>query len=170
MAPGHAEDIRTRLRRALPAAMKARDRTTVAALRSALAAIDNAEAVEVNTPPPATRPQPAPSAATDEGPGTPAPATPGTGATREAGATQVAGGSRAGGSPVAGAVVGLGAGEVERRRLTATEMEAIVRREVTERRTAARAYRDAGRSDHAERLRAEADRLSSYLSDPDTPA
>ena len=47
------EDIRTRLRRALPAAMKARDQTTVAALRSALAAIDNAEAVEVGpTSPP----------------------------------------------------------------------------------------------------------------------
>jgi uncharacterized protein len=40
------EDLRGRLRAALPAAMKARDTATVAALRSALAAIDNAEAVE----------------------------------------------------------------------------------------------------------------------------
>lgn len=38
--------LRDRLRAAVPAAMKARDRSTVAALRSALAAIDNAEAVD----------------------------------------------------------------------------------------------------------------------------
>ncbi len=37
--------LRQRLRDALPAAMKARDTVAVAALRSALAAIDNAEAV-----------------------------------------------------------------------------------------------------------------------------
>lgn len=36
-----------RLRRALPAALKARDRAAVSALRSALAAIDNAGAVDV---------------------------------------------------------------------------------------------------------------------------
>jgi uncharacterized protein YqeY len=38
--------LRQRLREALPAAMKARDRLVVAALRSTLAAIDNAEAVD----------------------------------------------------------------------------------------------------------------------------
>lgn len=37
--------LRRRLRAALPAAMKSRDRTAVAALRGTLAAIDNAEAV-----------------------------------------------------------------------------------------------------------------------------
>jgi uncharacterized protein YqeY len=149
MAPGDAEDIRTRLRRALPPAMKARDRTTVAALRSALAAIDNAEAVEVtNTPPPG----PAPSIAADQAP----PA-----AERSTPASE--------GTPVAGAVLGLGAGEVERRKLTAAEMEAIVRREVADRRSAARAYQGAGQSGHAQRLRAEADLLGSYLDDPDTP-
>ncbi|KAA0023632.1 GatB/YqeY domain-containing protein [Antrihabitans cavernicola] len=37
--------MRTELRRDLTTAMKAKDRTAVAALRSALAAIDNAEAV-----------------------------------------------------------------------------------------------------------------------------
>jgi uncharacterized protein len=112
--------------------MKVRDQHAVAALRSALAAIDNAEAVEA--------------------PGVPDAAPPGTGP-----------------GPVAGAVRGLGAGEVERRRLTAEAMEAIVRREVVERRTAARAYEDAGedgsRSRYAEGLRAEADLLSSYLRD-----
>lgn len=40
--------MRATLRRDLTAALKARDRATVAALRSALAAIDNAEAVPVD--------------------------------------------------------------------------------------------------------------------------
>jgi uncharacterized protein YqeY len=44
--------LRDRLRAALPPAMKARDRHAVAALRSALAAIENAEAV---APPPPAR-------------------------------------------------------------------------------------------------------------------
>ncbi|APB00456.1 hypothetical protein [Nocardia seriolae] len=38
--------LRDRLRAALPAAMKQRDRPAIAALRSALGAIDNAEAVD----------------------------------------------------------------------------------------------------------------------------
>ncbi|MGW4241591.1 hypothetical protein [Nocardia sp. NPDC004722] len=41
-----AVPLRERLRAALPVAMKARDRAATAALRSALAAIDNAEAVD----------------------------------------------------------------------------------------------------------------------------
>jgi hypothetical protein len=53
-------DIRTRMRRALTAAIKARDRSAVTALRSALAAIDNAEAVDPATTPPATARQPGP--------------------------------------------------------------------------------------------------------------
>jgi hypothetical protein len=145
--------------------MKARDQQTIAALRSALAAIDNAEAVEVTSTPPPAQPGPPPEG---EGVGAPERATPVAGAGPAPGATPVA---EAG--PVAGAVIGLGAGEVERRRLTAGEMEAIVQREVAERRTAARAYRaykDAGQSRRAERLQAEADLLSSYLRDPDPPA
>jgi uncharacterized protein YqeY len=43
------DSLRDRLRAAVPVAMKARDRRAVAALRSALAAIDNAEAVDVGT-------------------------------------------------------------------------------------------------------------------------
>jgi uncharacterized protein len=43
--------MRTRLRDGLTAALKARDRVAVGALRSALAAIDNAEAVPVERPP-----------------------------------------------------------------------------------------------------------------------
>ena len=44
--PADGDNLRERLRRALPAAMKARDRPAINALRSALAAIDNAGAVD----------------------------------------------------------------------------------------------------------------------------
>lgn len=43
--------VRERLSAALPAAIKARDRVAVAALRSALAAVANAEAVPVDSAP-----------------------------------------------------------------------------------------------------------------------
>jgi uncharacterized protein YqeY len=43
-----SDPLRQRLRGALPAAMKARDRAAVAALRATLAAIENAEAAEVD--------------------------------------------------------------------------------------------------------------------------
>ena len=44
--PADASSLHTRLRGALPGALKARDRVAVAAIRSALGAIDNAQAVE----------------------------------------------------------------------------------------------------------------------------
>ena len=47
-----AEMLRTRLRRALRAAMKAQRRDEMAALRTLIAAIDNAEAVEEASPEP----------------------------------------------------------------------------------------------------------------------
>jgi uncharacterized protein YqeY len=68
-----------------------------------------------------------------------------------------------GGPHVAGAVSGLGAGEAERRRLTEADVMAIVRAEVAEREAAARDYDRAGRADQAERLRREADVLTSVL-------
>jgi uncharacterized protein len=43
----HPEPLRDRLRAALPAALKSRDRATASTLRATLAAIDNAEAVPV---------------------------------------------------------------------------------------------------------------------------
>jgi uncharacterized protein len=46
MARGGGEDLRDRLRVALPPAMRTRDAVAVAALRSALSALDNAEAVD----------------------------------------------------------------------------------------------------------------------------
>ncbi|HWC33432.1 MAG TPA: GNAT family N-acetyltransferase [Mycobacteriales bacterium] len=51
---------------------------------------------------------------------------------------------------------GAGAGEVPRTQLTATEMRALVRREIDDRLQTAAEYELAGRAEHAERLRAEA--------------
>ena len=115
--------VRSRLRGALPAAMKARDMTAVAALRSALGAIDNAEAVD---------------------------------AARAASVT-------VGDSEIANAAIGLGAGDVDRRALTETQIADIVRAEISDRRAAAAEYERAGQYDHAGRLRGEADVLAAYL-------
>ena len=125
------ESLHDRLRRALPAAMKARDRTAVDALRSALAAIDNAQAVDPPRPPP------------------------GDGGTEPGGA---------GGHPrLAGTVVGVGAAEVERRRLSEAQLAEIVRAEIAEREAAADGYERVGQLEPAERLRGEAQVLASYL-------
>lgn len=107
--------LRERLRAALKPAMKARDTGAVSALRSALAAIDNAEAVD-------------------------------------------AGDVRAG--AVEESPVGLGAAEAARRDLTEVEIEAIVRREIDERRSAATEYDRLGAIDRRDRLTAEADALA----------
>ena len=55
--PGH-DNLRDRLRRALPPAIKAQDRPAITALRSALAAIDNAGAVDPTHPRPADQEPP----------------------------------------------------------------------------------------------------------------
>ena len=134
MTGGGAGNLRERLGRALPAAMKARDRAAVAALRSALAAIANAEAVDPSQPPP------------------------------PAGHPGTAG---AGGDPpFAGTVAGLGATEMERRRLTGEQVEQLVRAEIADRETAAADYERAGQLEQAERLRAEATVLTSHLETP----
>ena len=106
------------LRRALTAALKARDAVAVSALRSALAAVENAGAVDAAQ--------------------APAPVS----------------------GPIAGAVSGLGASEVERRPV---DVRAVVAAEVDQRRSAAREYADLGRPDRAERLHAEADVLAAHL-------
>lgn len=115
--------MRDILRRDLAIALKARDRVAIAALRSTLAAIENAEA------PPAH--QPAPGAVGSE--------------------------------HVAGSVAGLGAAEVERRQLTEDDLRGIVRAEVDERAAAALEYERVGRTDLAQRVRAEAEVLGRYL-------
>jgi uncharacterized protein len=124
--PDGAPRLRQRLRGALPAAIKARDAAAVAALRSALAAIDNAEAADAAQAPP--------------------------------GAAH---------ADLAGTVAGVGAAEVERRRLTEAQVVAIVRAEVADRQAAARDYEQAGHRRHAERLRAEAGILGAYLDGTD---
>ncbi|UGT42145.1 GatB/YqeY domain-containing protein [Nocardia yamanashiensis] len=111
--------LRDRLRAAVPVAMKARDRTATAALRSALAAIDNAEAVD--------------------------------GSDVQAGAIE-------------SSAVGLGAAERERRILTEADIEAIVRAEIADRRTAASEYDGlSGGAERAASLRAEAAALTAQL-------
>jgi len=115
-----ASPLHDRLRQALRPALKARDRAAVAAIRSALAAIDNAQAVEA---------PPAPQAR----------------------------------GSIAGAVIGLGAGEAPRRDLSEGAIVAIVRAEVAERRAAAAEYERAGRGDAAARLVVEADVLAAHL-------
>jgi uncharacterized protein len=151
MTPDHDEDLRDRLRRALPAAMKARDAPAVAALRSALAAIENAEAVD--SPEAGDKAEAARDAGPAEG------AEPGTVA-----GTRTEPGSDA--PAFAGTVLGVGAAEAERRRLTATQTAEIVRAEIAERESAADAYDRAGQAERAERLRNEARVLRTHLGGP----
>jgi hypothetical protein len=92
----------------------------VSALRSALAAVGNAEAV--------------PASHGGAGGGT--------------------------GAHFAGAGTGLGAAEVVRRRLTQTEVAAIIQGEVDERLAAAAGYERSGHDNQATRLRREADILA----------
>jgi uncharacterized protein YqeY len=115
------DPLRQRLRTALTDAMKKRDANAVSALRTALAAIDNAESVDTSHAP---RPTP---------------------------------------GPIAGALTGLGAGEVPRLELTERDIEDIVRTEITAREHAADDYDRLNRPEEAARLRAEAAILRDHL-------
>ncbi len=106
--------LEARFRRALTAAMKRRDSVAMAACRSVLSAIANAEAVA-------------------QSPATPTP-----------------------GLPIAGAITGLGKGDVPRRELTPGDLATIVQAEIDERAKAAADYRAAGRIGAAETVQAEA--------------
>lgn len=101
--------------------MSTPDRLAVRALRSAISALDNAEAVDV--------------------------------------AETVVPSLQTGGQHVAGGVVGLGAGEVARRVLSAAEQRAVVFNEISARRATADAYEQGGATESAVRLREEADLL-----------
>ena len=116
--------LRTRLRSDLTAAMKARDKDTVAVLRTTLAAFDNAEAI------------PAPPAGT---------------------------GAHASSEHVAGASVGLGSAEVDRRVLTLEDLHDVLREQIGERTAAADTYDAHRQADTADRLRREVDLLRTYL-------
>jgi hemoglobin len=65
--------------------------------------------------------------------------------------------------PIAGAVRGLGAGELPRRMLTDADIAAIVQAEIEERIAEAETYGELGRTDEADRLRVEADVLRREL-------
>jgi len=65
---------------------------------------------------------------------------------------------------VAGASIGVGSADVERRRLSDAERDDVVRHEVVERRQAASQLAAAGQEERAHRLLEEADVLSAYLS------
>jgi uncharacterized protein len=120
-------DARERLRLALRDALRARDTIAVSALRSALSAIGNAEAVQAGRPVPAGADNP----------------------------------------HVAGAVSGLGAGEVARRALSAADIDRILRAEIRERQAAAREYERSGHADRAGQLRREADALMPVVTNED---
>jgi uncharacterized protein YqeY len=154
--PEATGDIRARMRRGLVEAMKARDQQAVAALRSTLARIDNAEAVDPDGFDPdgedaelfdadGFHDEAVDAEVVDDGPPR----------------------YRGQGHPaVAGSVLGVGAAEVDRRVLTAEETAAIVRDDVEEREIAADVLERVGRSDQAERLRAQAKLLTAYLDPP----
>ena len=127
--------LRRRLRAALPRAMKSGDRVAVSALRSTLAALDNAEAVDAAA---------VDAAAVDAA----------------AGDTAAAGGS---GLAIERSPVGVGAADRPRRVLTAADVDRLVRAEVAEREQAAREYDRVGRPEQAQRLRAEAAVLAAHL-------
>lgn len=121
--------MRAELRAHLKDAMRARDKPAVSALRAALAAIENAEAVDVGAPGPAA----AAVAATTTS------------------------------EHIAGAVAGLGAAEVERRRLTDEDVIVVVVAEVARLDEAASEYEDLGRPDEAAELRQQAAVLRGHL-------
>jgi uncharacterized protein len=142
-------DIRARMRRGLVAAMKARDQQAVAALRSALARIDNAEAVD-------------PDAFDDEG-------LDDQGLDDQGLDDEPALSTGIRHPTVAGSVLGVGAAEVDRRILTPEQMAKIVSNEVIEREAAADVVERVGHPEQAERLRAQANLLSTYLDPPGPP-
>jgi uncharacterized protein YqeY len=76
------------------------------------------------------------------------------------------GGPVPGSEHVAGASLGVGSAEVERRRPSDEERDDIVRREVEERRQAAAQMMTAGQEERAGRLLAEAELLSTYADAP----
>jgi uncharacterized protein YqeY len=118
------DELRAAMREDLTAAIKARESDHVSALRTAIAAIDNAEAVE---------------------------------------ATQVS--ETATSEHFAGAHVGLGVTEADRRHLGINEIRDILRAQITERDAEADRYEVLGKADAAARLRREAAALRQYAED-----
>lgn len=84
-------------------------------------------------------------------------------ANAEAVATQMHPTATIGSPHFAGAAAGLGAGEVARRHLSAADVYAVVRAEITERDRAAAEYAAIGLSSEAERLHTEAGLLTAII-------
>jgi uncharacterized protein YqeY len=105
--------LRVALRNRLTAAMRARDRQTAGAMRTVLAALENAESVTV--------------ASTGTSP-----------AARS--------------EHIAGAAIGVGAGEATRRVLSPEDERALVEREIAELRSSAAALAEAGRDERSAEL------------------
>lgn len=121
--PGQADEAQA-LRQGLVTALKARDTDAVAALRTAIAAIDNAQAVQVSAPAPT---------------------------------------STAASAHVAGARSGAGSTEAPRRQLASSELQDILRAQITEHVLEADRYDDLNQARAAEQLRRQARALSAYL-------
>lgn len=138
-----SDSIRDRLVAALPQALKERDTLAVDALRSALAAIENAAAVA-------------------EAPTVTADALGNDTATGSATLADIPAAPSTASHHVAGATAGVGATEVPRRELTESDLLAIVVAEAAERETEAATYRDLGQADAADRLVAQAAYLREF--------
>ncbi|HEY1640823.1 MAG TPA: hypothetical protein VGG35_09065 [Streptosporangiaceae bacterium] len=166
--------LQSRLRRELAAALRARDQVAVAALRTALSALANAEAVPAPAIPRGSVPA-AGAASRNAAPGSPAPGSPAPGSPAPGSAapgspvpgSAAAGSAAPGGDPhIAGAAAGLGAAEAARRHIGEAEADRIVRAEISERLAAAEQYARAGHADRAGRLRREAAVLAAAVGEP----
>jgi uncharacterized protein YqeY len=171
--------LQSRLRRELAAALRARDQVAVAALRTALSALANAEAVPAPAIPRGSVPA-AGAASRNAAPGSPAPGSPAPGSPAPGSpapgsaapgspvpGSAAAGSAAPGGDPhIAGAAAGLGAAEAARRHIGEAEADRIVRAEIRERLAAAEQYARAGHADRAGRLRREAAVLAAAVGEP----
>jgi uncharacterized protein len=133
--------VRDRLTVALRGALRSRDQAATAALRSALAAIANAEAIDPGSQP-ARQPARQPPRRSQH-------------SSRPE--------SQHSSRHVAAAVAGLGAAEAPRKVLTEADTAGIVRAEIADRHLAASQYEQGGHRERAERLRAEIEVLEAVL-------
>lgn len=128
--------LRSQLRAGLVEAMKQRDPGAMSVLRSAIAALDNAEAIdEADMIDPVAADGWAPVERFDDSPN----------------------------DFIAGARVGVGSTEAPRRSLSVDDVRSILQSEITDRINAARHYATRGRHDLAEELRDQAEILRHYL-------
>jgi hypothetical protein len=156
--------------------MKARDRPAITALRSALAAIDNAEAYDPDEAwaegtadflePAGWEPADPDDADVDPDRGHPAAAGHAARPERFADPGHAGQPGLAGPPAFAGTVAGVGTTEVERRGLTPKQVEGIVRAEIETLEVAANVLEGIGKPEHAEQLRAQMRVLQAHVNEP----